>query len=44
MSEQEKMGVVVVSHQGIIEGFFQSKYFMKDGNIEKMSEFQGAKI
>ncbi len=44
VSEQEKMGVVVVSHQGIIEGFFQSKYFMKDGNIEKMSEFQGAKI
>lgn len=38
LSEREQMGVVIVSHQGITEGFFHSKYFMKDGKISKVAE------
>lgn len=36
VSEEEKMSVVVVSHQGIIEGFYHSEYLMRDGVLERV--------
>jgi ABC-type lipoprotein export system ATPase subunit len=31
ISDEKRMGVIVVSHQEMIEGFAHSEYFMKDG-------------
>jgi len=31
ISEEKKMSVVVVSHQDIVEGFYHTEYYMKDG-------------
>ena len=33
LSEVRKMGVVLVSHQGVEKDFFDTEYFMKDGNV-----------
>jgi ABC-type lipoprotein export system ATPase subunit len=42
-SEERNMSVVVVSHQGIAEGFAHTEYFMKDGILEKISGREKAK-
>jgi len=38
ISEEEGMSVIVVSHQGIVEGFYNSEYVMKDGELITASE------
>jgi lipoprotein-releasing system ATP-binding protein len=36
LSEVRKMGVVLVSHQEVGRGFFDTEYFMEDGRINKI--------
>jgi len=35
LSDRENMSVILVSHQEVIEGFFHTEYFMRDGTLEK---------
>ena len=44
ISDEKKMGVVVVSHQEMIEDFAHSDYFMKDGLLEKAAARVGASM
>lgn len=37
ISEKNKMGVVVISHQEVTKDFYHSEYVMKDGVLEKRS-------
>ena len=40
ISEEEKMSVVVVSHQEVIEDFAHAEYAMKDGLLEKVVQHE----
>jgi ABC-type lipoprotein export system ATPase subunit len=44
ISEEKGMSVIVVSHQMVPEDFAHTEYAMKDGVLEKASEYQSVKV
>ena len=44
ISEEKGMSVIVISHQPVPEGFAHTEYGMKDGELERISEYQSIRV